>query len=154
MLKPLQKFLRRVQIINSKVSETANTDEEMVWEWLGNVIKTLGHDGMSSEESDIEEDIEVVLRVKKMPWRRDINKELHLIDSARLHAPKKFGAQGSKPMRRYRGSDNQVTNRAVVQGLPSTFYDGEWLRAQRNKWSVVKISREEFNWMNIITSDE
>ncbi|KAG1750290.1 hypothetical protein EDD22DRAFT_741662, partial [Suillus occidentalis] len=47
-------------------------------------VKTLGDCGMSSEESDLENDIETVLRVKNMAWRRAIERELDIVDRQRL----------------------------------------------------------------------
>jgi hypothetical protein len=43
-----------------------------VWQWLQQLVKTLGEGGMSSEESNIENEIERVLRVKNMVWRHEI----------------------------------------------------------------------------------
>ncbi|KAG1761270.1 hypothetical protein EDD22DRAFT_740486, partial [Suillus occidentalis] len=48
------------------------------------LIETLGEGGMSSEESDVENDIETVLRVKNMTWRRAIERELDIVDHQRL----------------------------------------------------------------------
>ncbi|KAG1865296.1 hypothetical protein F4604DRAFT_1538517, partial [Suillus subluteus] len=48
------------------------------------LVRTLGEAGMSSEESDVENDIETVLRVKNMTWRRAIERELDIIDHQRM----------------------------------------------------------------------
>ncbi|KAG0699829.1 hypothetical protein DFH29DRAFT_780472, partial [Suillus ampliporus] len=52
--------------------------------WRAAQPKTLGDGGMSSEESDIENDVECVLRVKNMAWRRGIERELNIIDNQRV----------------------------------------------------------------------
>lgn len=46
-----------------------NTNNIQVWEWLSHLIMTLGHHGMSSEKSAVENDIEHILCVKQMSWQ-------------------------------------------------------------------------------------
>ncbi|KAG2126381.1 uncharacterized protein EDB93DRAFT_1053219, partial [Suillus bovinus] len=53
-------------------------------EWLQQLIEMLGDDRMSSEESDVENDVEMVLRVKNMPWCCGVEKELNIIDHQRV----------------------------------------------------------------------
>ncbi|KAG1848863.1 hypothetical protein F4604DRAFT_1687571 [Suillus subluteus] len=64
------KYLRRVTVLNHLVGYKADENEEDLpaWKWLQQLVGTLGEGGMSSEESDIENDIETVLRVKNMTW--------------------------------------------------------------------------------------
>ncbi|KAF8580840.1 hypothetical protein K439DRAFT_1355901, partial [Ramaria rubella] len=52
----------------------------VIWEWLQRLVQLLGMEGMSSEESGKEGDLEDVLQVKTIPWRRDLEKELAIID--------------------------------------------------------------------------
>jgi len=59
-------------------------DDLLSWKWLQRLIKTLGEDGMSSEESSVENSVTNVLRVKNMDWRRNIEKELEIIDLQRV----------------------------------------------------------------------
>ncbi|KAI6125358.1 hypothetical protein EDD16DRAFT_1454982, partial [Pisolithus croceorrhizus] len=59
-------------------------DDLHSWQWLQRLIKSLGEHGMSSEESSVENGIENVLRVKKMEWRKNIDKELEIIDLQRI----------------------------------------------------------------------
>ncbi|KAG1756966.1 hypothetical protein EDB19DRAFT_1607172, partial [Suillus lakei] len=54
------------------------------WQWLQKLVKMLGDGGMSSEESDIENDVKCVLRVKNMAWHRGIERELNIIDNQRV----------------------------------------------------------------------
>ncbi|KAG1880916.1 hypothetical protein F4604DRAFT_1547564, partial [Suillus subluteus] len=65
-----------------------NTDEDEedlpAWQWLQKLVRTLGEAGMSSEESDVKNDIKTVLRVKNMTWRRAIERELDIIDHQRM----------------------------------------------------------------------
>ncbi|KAG1789903.1 uncharacterized protein HD556DRAFT_1208589, partial [Suillus plorans] len=67
---------------NLKKDETA--EDLPTWQWLQRLVKTLGDDGMSSEESDVENDVEMVLRVKNMPWCHEVERELNIIDHQRV----------------------------------------------------------------------
>jgi hypothetical protein len=69
--KTSQKYCRRVAVVDHLVKQTSDENEEDLpaWRWLQRLIKTLGEGGMSSEESDVENDIKTVLRVKNMTWR-------------------------------------------------------------------------------------
>ncbi|KAG1724927.1 hypothetical protein EDB19DRAFT_1593437, partial [Suillus lakei] len=59
-------------------------DDLPAWQWLQKLIKTLGDGGMSSEESDIENNVECVLQVKNMAWCHRIERELNIIDNQRV----------------------------------------------------------------------
>ncbi|KAG1721539.1 hypothetical protein EDD22DRAFT_741817, partial [Suillus occidentalis] len=75
-------------IIELKKDES---DEDLpTWEWLQRLIKTLGDDGMSSAESDVENNVETVLWVKNMPWRCEVERELNIIDHQRVFDDKIF----------------------------------------------------------------
>ena len=51
------------------------------WQWMEQVLRHLGEDGMSSDESDVEGELNMtVFQVKMMPWRRNIDGELNIID--------------------------------------------------------------------------
>ncbi|KAG1906069.1 uncharacterized protein F5891DRAFT_934860, partial [Suillus fuscotomentosus] len=58
--------------------------DNFTWRWLQRLIRTLGEGGMSSEESDVENDIETILRVKNMTWRRAVEREMDIVDHQRL----------------------------------------------------------------------
>ena len=51
----------------------------VVWSFLNTVVRTLGTEGMSSDDSDTE-DMVAMYRTRLMPWRMDISKELKIID--------------------------------------------------------------------------
>ncbi|KAG2355952.1 hypothetical protein BDR07DRAFT_1301706, partial [Suillus spraguei] len=48
----------------------SQSPDNCAWWWLQQLVKTLGEGSMSLEESDMENDIETVLHVKNMVWRR------------------------------------------------------------------------------------
>jgi hypothetical protein len=106
---------------------------------------------MSSEESDVEdEDIEMIYHVKRLPWRRNIDKELALIDSTRILDAKNFSKQGAKPARRRRGEDIPASVRGPVVGLPRPFYDNEWFGEVPHRELQLRIPREPFQWINLV----
>jgi hypothetical protein len=125
-------------------------DEDFVdlWTWLGNVLEELGQEGMSSDESDVENETETIYRPKTMPWRRKMDKELDLIDASRFKQ-KVFGKQGSKPVRRYRHPDNPVSTREPVEGLPRSFYDDDWFNHRAGRDRILQISLVDFPWMTV-----
>ncbi|KAI5980397.1 hypothetical protein EDC04DRAFT_2596802, partial [Pisolithus marmoratus] len=45
-----------------------NEDDVDTWKWLKDLLAHLGEHGMSSEESGVKNDVEIVLRVKNLPW--------------------------------------------------------------------------------------
>jgi hypothetical protein len=51
----LQKLERRLYIISFKIRATQNEPEQLILIWLEEVVKMLGTDGMSSEESGVDE---------------------------------------------------------------------------------------------------
>jgi hypothetical protein len=59
-----------------------------IWEWFLKLIKYIEADGMSSEESGVEINdkgiVQKVYWVKIMPWWRNINQELTIINKACL----------------------------------------------------------------------
>ncbi|KAF8592245.1 hypothetical protein K439DRAFT_1324844, partial [Ramaria rubella] len=57
-----------------------SSSDLVIWEWLQRLVQLLGTDGMSSEESGKEGDLEDVLQVKTIPWHCDLEKELAIID--------------------------------------------------------------------------
>ena len=105
-------------------------------------------DGTSSDESDGVDDIYPIFRKKKMPWRRNLDKELGFLDTQRLVDRQIWANQGSKPTRRMI-SDLESTRRAVTN-LPREFYDSQWLRdltdAQR---ADLDIAKKSFPWLDL-----
>jgi hypothetical protein len=135
--------------MDAKILSAPNEEIE-IWQWLQLVLKTLGPDGTSSEESGVEDEIEIVYSVKPLPWRRDIDKELEVVDSTRIHAPNPFAPQGSKPVRRRRGACDLASTRDPVKFLPRALYDDEWFDEVNDREKQMKVRAEGFQWMNII----
>ncbi|KAI6135461.1 hypothetical protein EV401DRAFT_2063117 [Pisolithus croceorrhizus] len=127
-----------------------NEDDAGAWKWLQRLVKTLGEHGMSSDESDIGNDVEEVLRVKNMGWRRSIARELDLVDLQWLVDTDIFAPQGSRPMRRIRAPGNLESCRDAVKGLPLSLYDSAWVASLRqHQLDELNTCEEQFSWMQI-----
>ncbi|KAG2046086.1 hypothetical protein BDR06DRAFT_1039201 [Suillus hirtellus] len=135
------KYLRRVTVLDHLVKQTSDENREdlQAWQWLQKLVKTMGEGGMSSEESDVENQIETVLCVKNMVWRHTIERELDIVDNQRLMDNDIFAPQGSKPMKWIRATGNPTTSRAEVDGLPKALYNDEWL-AGLTKCQVERLN--------------
>ncbi|KAG1726854.1 hypothetical protein EDB19DRAFT_1914474 [Suillus lakei] len=105
------KYIHRAKILEHIINlKMDNEDEDLpAWMWLQKVIKTLGDGGMSSEESDVENDIHCVLRVKNMAWRHKIERELDVIDHQRVL------------------DDDVFVPQARSLDYLKALYDGEWV---------------------------
>lgn len=126
-----------------------------IWEWLFEVIERLGVDGMSSDESDIDESTaRPVFRVKVMTWRRDIEAYLKIVDEQR-NDPEIFKPQGSLGEVRHRSAYNNRSSRRPVSGLPRAFYDDTWFESmsEERRFLTVNVSEEEFEWLEGISTE-
>ena len=129
-----------------KQEDAVDTDN---WKWLKAVLVQLGHDGMSSEESNVDDsDIEVAYRPRVVPWRRDIENELKIIDDEYRRIVRTQNRRGPQPSRRIRDRRNAVSQRDPVCGLPYIFYNEDWLRTKTNHYirHTLKLSVERFKW--------
>ncbi|KAI6099445.1 hypothetical protein EDD16DRAFT_1526649 [Pisolithus croceorrhizus] len=81
-----QKYCQWMAVIENlaKLKAEENEDDAHAWKWLKDLTTTLGEHGMSSEESGIKNEVEVVLCVKTLPWHRSVEQELDLIDLQQL----------------------------------------------------------------------
>jgi hypothetical protein len=129
-----------------------------IWEWLLQLIQYLGADGMSSEESGVEVNDEgiaqKVYRVKIMPWRRNINQELAIIDKARLQDKDLYSEAGAKPVPRKRSEQNEASSRQPVCDLPRSFYDDSWFdRLNANfRDCTLRVSKKQFHWFEHVAA--
>src|SRR3981189_2557026 len=93
-----------------------------IWEWLLQLIKYLGADGMSSEESGVEVNdegiVEKVYRVKIMPWQRIIDQELAISDKARLQDKDLYWEAGGRPGPRNASEQRRFSSRQPLCNLP------------------------------------
>lgn len=137
-------------VIEIKIDEGDAAGDLETWEWLHDMLEWYGQDGMSSDETEYE-GLEVVYRVKILPWRRDISRYLDIIDEERkLKDQKIYSRAGSKPVKRIRMHDQPKSSRNPLKGLPSALYDREWFEnLSPHKRTALSISKEQFEWLAI-----
>jgi hypothetical protein len=135
-------------LLNHMISNRADGDIA-IWGWLRDVVGRLGYEGMSSDESSDDDEVDMY-HTKRLPWRRNIDKELELIDSLRRKEANAFAPQGSKPIKRTRGDRNIESLRGPRKGLPRAFFDDDWFRGERNPVKAYDVSQVDFQWMNIV----
>lgn len=107
---------------------------------------------MSSDESGTEEGVETVYCIKIMTWRREIEKELGIIDRKQMVDRDIFAPQGAKPVKRICGTGNPVSHRGPISKLPHALYNQDWLESQVDDYLKVTLctSEEQFRWLNIL----
>jgi hypothetical protein len=137
-----------------KIEEGDVAGDLEIWEWLQEMLEWYGQEGMSSDETDYE-GLEVVYRVKVLPWRRDVSGYLDIIDrECKLEDQMIYSRAGSKPTKCIRGDNHPTSNREALMGLPSTLYDSEWLdNLSQRKRATLCISKERFEWLAIKLQD-
>ncbi|TFK45435.1 hypothetical protein OE88DRAFT_1649299 [Heliocybe sulcata] len=124
-----------------------------VWQYLQNLVEELGVDGTSSDDTDTEDMVTGVksFRIRRMPWRRDMESEMKLIDSQRF-AEGVSDNHGSAPALRTRGEPCNSSHRKAAVSLPVIFYDSEWLndlRAGPGRRRRVAPSGKSFQWLDL-----
>ena len=135
----------RAQIVEGiiELKQASNSGDLKVWELLFRVLEYLGVDGMSSEESSVENN-QVVYQVKIMAWQRDIMDCLNLIDKQCHLIPGLFSNSGSKGVAKQRGGGPGflVSDRALVLKLPHAFYNDTWFNGI-GEWRqlTLKVSK-------------
>lgn len=135
------------QIIEIKKAEGAEDLE--IWAWIQTVVQKLGEEGTSSDESGVDEETGyAVFNVRKMPWRRNIEKLLTAIQRAEAVANASRDKRGAKPAHRIRANGNLNSRRDPKKELPRQLYDPKWLKEQ-NKYVLanLKISKDKLQWI-------
>ena len=132
-----------------EIKESEHASDTPIWKWLHKLIKTLGEDGTSSDESEVDEQTGyTIYRVHKMLWRRNIDFEISMIDKLQFSDKDLFSNKGSKPLPRTRSNRNQNSSRMPPIGLPKAVYNSEWIANQRDK-RKLRISNKSFEWMSL-----
>ena len=145
-----QKFHRRKTVLNHTVNlKIADREDDLpAWKWLQCLISTLGEGRMSSKESNSENEVESVLWVKNMEWRRGVSSELDLVDCQWVLDADIFAPQGLKPVKRIRASTNPSSCRDTVEGLPFVLYDPAWLEGlTTHETNRLAILHTDYPWM-------
>lgn len=140
-------FNSRLRITNGMTAvraENPNSDYK-AWEWQRDLVLTLGPDGMSSDESDVEGKRLVTV----MPWRRrEIADSMAIIDQERFNKDGGFSDRGAKPTPRFRGLRNPISNRKPANELPRELYDDDWWKANHRRFAL-EASEDHFEWKTV-----
>ncbi|KAI6122951.1 hypothetical protein EV401DRAFT_1949054 [Pisolithus croceorrhizus] len=138
-------------LISALVGQKYHCRVMVLDEMVKSKSEMLGEHGMSSEESSVENGVEDVLHVKNMPWCRNIDQELEIVDFQRLLDTDIFSPQGSKPLTCKCSPDNPLTTHDAVKALPLTLYNGAWF-AQLTKCQIeaLNIPQQMFSWMKVV----
>ena len=134
------------------IKESEDATDTPIWIWLRRLIKTLGEEGTSSDESDVDEQTGyTIYRVHKMLWRRNVNFEISMINKLRFQDKELFSNKGSKPLPRLRNDRNDDSSRETPpKGLPRAVYNNDWIaKRSRLEKRRLEIPREPFEWMSL-----
>ena len=112
-------------------------------------MRELGPDGTSSDECGLEDGIKEVYYTKVMLWRRELERELRIIDEQWLVDTDLFTPRGLKPGKRIQGSGNLRISCPALASLLQLFYNEQWLDTQPSKLHM-QVSMENFKWYNIL----
>ncbi|KIN98317.1 hypothetical protein M404DRAFT_31488 [Pisolithus tinctorius Marx 270] len=134
-----------------KLKSGVQDDDIQSWKWLQCLIEMLGEHGMSSKESSVENGVENILHVKNMPWHRNIDQELEIMDFQCILDTNVFSPQDSKPLTHKCAPDNPSTTHSAAKALPLALYDGAWI-AQLTKCEIeaLNIPQQTFPWVKFI----
>lgn len=142
-----------------RVHETADGPVLQTWKKLRRMMLILDADGMSDEETEVEDNgynVHSVLKVSVVSWRRRIGPELATVDAVRFVWASLFDTRGAKPMRRVRNEavgPRPLAYRQPYKERPKSFYSPEYLEVlsafEKTKLKIVE--NDEFEWF---TSEE
>ncbi len=119
------------------------------WEWLGKVLDMLGPDGMSSDESDVD-DLGHKFCAHDMRWRNgQLTDYFKIIDDL-----KRAQTRGAKKTSRH--YNNRTSMRGHVDLLPRALYDKDWLASREHHPSTtpLHISSEQFPFIQLTCSND
>jgi hypothetical protein len=153
----LQKYALRLDTVTKRVNRARHDESPDLgaWEWLKTVIETLGRDGMSSDESEVEDEssypkFRIEYMTKRMPWRKDISSELQILDEERWRDREIVRRRGAKPAPRLRTRNAPKTTRLPPSNLPRAFYNDRWYaRLTREEKRDLTTSTTKFEWMTV-----
>lgn len=149
----MQRFKRRIETLKRTIELKKEEDAEDIdsWELLLNLFNELGDEGMSSDESDVDNTGLPIFYVKKMPWRPNLEKEIQLVDHQRIADKSLFSKKGAKPVQRVRISRRGESRRDPYQGRPKALYEKLWLAEQTDEMKhKLEISKTKFKLPRIL----
>ena len=128
------------------------------WRHILDTLEWYGREGMSSDESKVEDDIEEIYRPKLLPWRRrEADAYMDILDRTRkLPGQRSHSKKGRPPTKRIRrGEKTVVSTRDPVVGLPAALYHRQWMdgltTTERRR---LRASLSPFKWKRIKYQNE
>lgn len=119
-----------------------------ILQYIQSLVVNLGPEGMSSDESDIE-DGEDVLDVHKMPYRQDATDLMDYLDIEYEEAMKPLDAgksEATTPRRIRRGI--KLSARPPFENKDEALFDPSWLSSGAEKPKTIK--KGTFTWTPVI----
>lgn len=154
-----QKYSNRLALVDAmiRVHETVDGPVLRTWKKLRRLVLILDADGMSDEETEVEDNghtVNNVLKVSVLSWRRGLGAELATIDAVRFLWASLFDTRGAKPMHRLRNDaagPRPVAYRDPYKHRPKSFYSPEYLETlsafERSNLHIV--DNDEFEWFTL-----
>lgn len=125
---------------------TNPTPNEEAYSHIFSVIERLGLEGMSSDESDVDDLGRATFTTKRMPWRaRKVTEMLMRVDKD-YNRTNMFGNQKSgNPARHRKRQRGRDSARKAPAEKPGNFYDRDWYRtlSAKQKKDLRKESDED-----------
>lgn len=162
VLKVAQRWSKRLKYVERAIEqheEPGDSPDVQRLLFMRDVLERLGKNGMSSDESDEDDDGHPLFRVNYLYWRRDITSWLDRIDEDNRHLDTNpyVAHAGAQPVRRLRrdGEDSieNASQRKPVRMLPICLYDADWYARQGVTDELrrlnVRASDEEFLWLDV-----
>ena len=144
----------RTTILEFKIRSAKDDPDLPMWIWMREVIVMLDTDGMSSEESNMDEVHKTkVYRVNVQEWRwPELDGYLDIIDNERHVNNSTYKPAGSLPVSQIHSRDeNKRSTHKPVYGLPEVLYNSEWLESldDHECKCMLHISSKPFKWLRI-----
>jgi hypothetical protein len=124
-------------------------DELAIWNEFDMLLTELGPEGMSSDESDLDDGGRNEYRVRRMPWRsKEVERRLVQVDKDR-NTTNAYGNSraGSQPRARTRRNAVKVSRRKATPGYPLNFYDKSWYAALTKSQQHDLAPTEPIEWL-------
>lgn len=122
----------------------------VAWQQIHDIIEYLGPDGMSSEDSGVDDEGYECMLVRDQQWRENLDDMLMKVDDIRRDYPRYFKQNGAKPVKRLplsKGSRREHPNR-----LPVNLYAPDWYKDLNDyqKWSIQAAPKLLFPDLSVL----
>ena len=130
ILSPLKRYDRRKQDVQHmiRIKKLERADDLFIWEWLGKLIEYLGPVGMSSDDTEFDDETmakEYVAR--ELPWRRNVAAPMKKIDRLRKRGGPLERARGATAESRVYRQNAVSTSRTPPMERSKDIFNSRWL---------------------------